>query len=151
MKAPFFRTGYNYDRDEASRESGLTCPEETLTVQSERDDADINVLVKRFGLLGVMPESPRVPMYGDFTEINDYRSALEIVRLADSAFMELTPEVRSRFENDPQKLMEFVSDDANIEEARKLGLLRKDDPVPLPIKVEVVAGAVPAPSAPPKE
>lgn len=128
-----FRTGYNYDTNAASRESGLECKDPSMTVQSEKVDADINTLVKRFGLVGTMPANPRVPMYGDFSNLTDYRSALEAIRQADASFMELTPEVRSRFLNSPQKLLEFCADERNREEAVKLGLLK--------------AAVAPAPSA----
>lgn len=142
------RSARNYSMSEVSLSCGLRCPEPTLTVQSERDEVDINTIVRRFGLTGVMPKNPRVPTYGDFTDIHDYRTALDVIREADAAFMELTPDVRERFANDPQRLMDFIGDVKNRDEAKKLGLLRPDQEVPLPLKVEVVAGAVPAPGVP---
>lgn len=138
----FFRTGWNYDVAEVSKETAFDNTEPSLTVQSERDDADINVLVERFGLVGRMPENPKVPMYGDFTGATDYRSALEAVREADANFMELPPSVRERFANDPQQLLEFCADNNNYEEARKLGLLKADIPEPVP-------SPTPAPPVPP--
>ena len=50
-------------------------------------------------------------------------------------------EVRARFGNDPAAFMSFVEDDANRDEARRLGLLRDPDPVPDPVRVQVVPDA----------
>lgn len=115
-----------YDTMEESDACAIKDFGPSLTVQSHSEDADINVIVRRYGLTGQMPQNPRVPVYGDFDGISDYGSALRAVREADEAFMELPPEVRARFENDPQKLLAFVEDDANIAEAVKLGLMRRD-------------------------
>lgn len=138
MKYPFFRGAYNYDLAAASAESAIESGGASLTVQSMAEDADINVIVKRFGLTGRLPEDPRVPTYGDFTGISSYRDALEVVMAADSAFMEFPADVRARFGNDPQLLMDFVGDDTNVDEARKLGLLKPTAEVPAPLLVKVV-------------
>lgn len=124
MAKVFLRTEYNYDMNEASVESGLKCEDPSMAQVQFQEESDINVLVERFGLNGEMPVSPTVPQYGDFTGINDFQSAMNAVLVAKSQFMELPAKVRSRFDNDPQKLLEFVSDDANIDEARVLGLLK---------------------------
>lgn len=120
---PFIRSPYNYDRAEASR-ACATSFEGTvsLTVQEHAEDADINVIVKRFGITGVMPQNHRVPEYGDYTGVNDYRSAIEAVRAADEHFMAMPAEVRARFENDPQRFMDFCAVPDNLNEMRKLGL-----------------------------
>lgn len=123
MKKVFIRGEHNYDVDEASRASGLLCPEESLTRQSFAEEADINTLVRRFGLTGQMPNQVAAPSYGDFTEVVDYQTALNAVLHAEDAFMALPGEVRARFHNDPQELLEFVSDDRNRGEAEKLGLV----------------------------
>nr|QJB20280.1 MAG: internal scaffolding protein [Microvirus sp.] len=119
---PFIRSPYNYDRDSASSESGLLCEDVSLTVQSERDDCDINVIMERFGHGVPLPESLRVPTYGDFTGVSDYRSALDLISEADESFMQLPADVRSRFQNDPARFVDFCSDPSNLDELRKLGL-----------------------------
>lgn len=136
---PFLRTAHNYDRDAASVESGLVCPEESLTVQSARDECDINTIVRRFGLTGELPSNVKMPMSGDYEGVTDYHSALNAVIAADEAFMEFPAHVRSRFDNNPQKLLEFVADPANLDEARKLGLAIPVAPAPEPVQVRVMA------------
>ena len=124
MGTLFLRAFGNYDVDEASRESGLVCDaSEGLAQQQFKEECDINTIVQRFGLTGEMPQNVRVPVSGDFTGVVDFHSAMNAVRGAQEAFMELPGRVRARFGNDPQALMEFVGDVANRDEAAKLGLL----------------------------
>lgn len=136
-----FRKHFDYDVDKASDESGVSfAGEVSMTVQSMTEDSDINVIMARFGVTGRMPDNPRVPMYGDFTGITDYQSALDAVSNAADAFMALPARIRSRFNNNPQELLEFVANDANIEEARSLGLLKE--------KVNVADGSRPSGASP---
>lgn len=120
---PFVRSPYNYDAKLVSVSTGLFCEDESLTVQADRDDADINVIVKRFGVTGILPQRLSPPTYGDFTGINDYQSALNAVINAEDAFMQFPADVRSRFKNDPQSMLEFLADPANRDEAISLGLI----------------------------
>lgn len=133
-----------YDTDEVSVETGLVCEDPSLAVQSEAEDADINTIVRRFGLTGTMPQGLKPPMYGDFTEVFDYRSALDAVMKAEDAFMAMPAEVRKRFDNDPQKFVEFASDPANLKEMRELGLAVPEKMPDAPIRVEVVEKTPPS-------
>ncbi len=119
----FLRTPYNYDTMEASDASGLSCPEPTLAQQNQKDECDINTIVRRFGLTGELPSNVRVPRYGDFEAATDYHTAMNAVIAANEAFMQLPADVRTRFNNDPASLVDFVSDDNNRAEAERLGLV----------------------------
>lgn len=119
------RSGFNYDTDEASEESGLMCLDESLTQQQFAEESDINTIVKRFGLTGELPEVVRLPVSGDFTGVVDFQTAMTAVRVAQESFNELPAHIRYRFANDPQKLMDFIEDDDNRMEADKMGLLQK--------------------------
>ena len=123
VEIPVFRTGYNYDREAASDESGIACPEASLAQQQFREDADINVIVKRFNLTGELPAGLSVPQYGDFSQVTDYHSAMNLVRAADAAFMELPAHIRARFNHDAGAFVDFVSDDRNRAEAEALGIV----------------------------
>ena len=130
MKAPFLKTPYNYDTDAASNESGLVCLEPTLAQQHFKDECDINYILKNFGIeaLAVNPLQPR---YGDFTDVVDYHSALNAVIAAEDGFMALPANIRTRFDNDPAKLIDFMENPANLAEAQSLGLVNKSEPVPV--------------------
>ncbi|WNK13751.1 MAG: internal scaffolding protein [Microvirus sp.] len=136
------RNPFLYDRDEASVSSGLSCADLSLAVQDQRDEVDINTIVRRFGLTGELPSDVRAPVYGDFTVVNDYQTALNAVLSAQAAFMEMPASVRERFGNDPQAFVEFCSDPVNGVEARKLGLLVPEAPEALPVAVRVIPDPV---------
>lgn len=121
-KLAYLRSEFNYDGDEVSRETGLSDFGPSLTVQSQKDEADINTIVRNFGVTGQVPQNVRVPMYGDFTGVGDYRQALDAVRTAEESFMKLPAEFRAELDNDPQRFLEFCADEANLDRMRKLGL-----------------------------
>lgn len=69
-------------------------------------------------------------VYGDFSEIPDYQTALHKVSDAHANFMELPSKIRQKFDNDPSKLMDYLKDPQNKKEAQEHGLL-KPDPKPV--------------------
>lgn len=141
MSDIFLRSSFNYDRDQVSWETGLRCEDESLAVQASAEEADINTIVRRFGLTGELPNDVAMPRSGDFTNIPDFHTAMNLVRKAQEEFVRVPAEVRARFGNDPQAFMAFVEDDANRDEARRLGLLREAVPEVAPVRVEVVGGS----------
>ncbi|AXH74724.1 MAG: internal scaffolding protein [Microviridae sp.] len=139
---PFLRTPYNYDTDAVSRETALHCMDKSLTQQHMAKECDINEIVRQFGLTGVLPNKYEAPVYADFTDVGDYRTALQAVREAGEKFMELPAELRARFENDPQRLIDFVGDERNRHEAFTLGLVSTD--VPPDLATAPTAEVIPA-------
>lgn len=126
-----FNTGYNMDNDAVSLLNGIDCPEESLAVQSDEEESNINTIVLRFGISGELPNDLRMPQSGDFTGLPDFHAAMNMVRQAQEEFLRVPADVRARFANDPAKLMAFIDDSANYDEALKLGLVNKrPDPVP---------------------
>lgn len=128
-KSIFLRTPYNYDADAVSRETGLSCPDDSLAIQSAAEDADINTIVRRFGLTGELPNDIKMPQSGDFAGVGDFQSAMNIVRAAQEEFMRVPAEIRARFQHDPQLFSDFFNDPANQDEAIRLGLAtRRPEP-----------------------
>lgn len=119
----FLRTPYNYDTNEASDASALSCQDPSLAQQHAKEECDINTIVRRFGLTGELPNNVRMPEYGDFTAATDYHTAMNAVIAANESFMTLPADVRARFNNDPGAFVDFCSDDKNRAEAEKLGLV----------------------------
>lgn len=123
IKGPFIRTPYNYDTDAVSALTGFSASEKTVVQQQFKDEVNLNVMVSRFGVNAVAMQATHMPTYGDFTGVNDYKSALDAIMRADDSFMKLPPAVRERFANDPAALVDFCSDPANRSEAIDLGLV----------------------------
>lgn len=124
---PFLRSAYNYDRDSVSTETGLKCEDESLTKQSFAEECDINTIVRRFGVDGILPQNVRMPTYDDFTMVTDFKSAMDAVAKARESFDAMPAAVRAKFQNDPAAFVDFCSDDKNLDEAVKLGLVREKD------------------------
>lgn len=77
----------------------------SIVQQHFADEVDINTIMRRFGVTGQMPNFLPDGMYGDFTGIEDYESAVAKIERADNAFMALPAEVRERFGNSAAALM----------------------------------------------
>lgn len=112
------------------------------TKQADKEGCDIHVILRRIEQGGMLPDMiRREPRYGDFSNVKDYRESMETVLRAQEQFEALPFAVRDRFEHDPERMLEFVSDPANKDELVKLGLA-------LPKKPQE---AVPAPTTPAKD
>lgn len=140
------RSPNNYDARKASDDTGLTCEDPTLTQQQFAEESDINYIAERFGLTGELPQVLELPKYGDFTGIFDFQTAQNSVIHAQKQFMTLPAKMRQRFNDDPQKLLAFLEDPANRDEAIFLGLVNK--PQEAPQSPTGDAGAKPAPATP---
>jgi phage internal scaffolding protein len=126
----FLRTPYNYDRNAASKASGLVCQEPTRAQQHHKDECDINVIVRRFGVTGMVPVTALNARYGDFTDAVDYHTAMNQIIAAEADFKALPSDLRARFQNDPAQLLDFLSKKENRAEAESLGLVPKTEGKP---------------------
>lgn len=105
--------------------NALYCDEPSLTQQHFAEECDINSIVKRAseGAL-VTHVNARVGQYGDFSNIPDYQQAFAVVQRANALFMDMPWETREKFSNDPRRMVEFLQNPQNREEAVKLGLVK---------------------------
>jgi len=141
INSPELRTGFNYDTNIASDASGLKCEDVSLTKQSDAEAADINTIVRRFNISGMLPVQELPPQFGDFTDVVDFQTAMNAVVLARETFEALPADLRSRFHNDPVEFVDFTDNKDNLDEMRKLGLAKPvvaKAPEPGPLRVTVV-------------
>lgn len=93
----------------------------SMTKKSQQKECDINNIIKKFDRTGVLAHmAPHEPTYMDVDPIT-YQDALQIVIDAQAAFNDLPSKVRSKFNNDPQKFLEFTKT-AKKDELVELGL-----------------------------
>lgn len=123
------RTFNSFDPVENSNLDSIHCNDPSLTVQDSAEETDINYIVRKFGITGQLPNALHPPTYGDFVGVTDYQSALHAITAADDAFMQMPADIRSRFDNDPGKFVDFCSDPVNHDAMLEMGLL---DPAVLP-------------------
>lgn len=108
---------------------GLKCTlEEKVTKESFKDQCDIDKIIERIARTGVAPDQVQ-KKYGDYSNVPDYQSALQIVVNAQAQFNSLDAHVRNRFNNDPGIFLEFASDSSNLDEMVKLGLATKREEI----------------------
>lgn len=100
----------------------------SLTQQNFKDETDINNIVQKYQMTGILPTQNNLPYFGDVSNIPDYQTALNIVQEAQQVFGDLPSKIRSRFGNDPTQLVLFLENPENREEGVKLGLLRGTTP-----------------------
>lgn len=123
------------------RSYALICEDESLTLQSERDGADINIIMDRALKTGMIPLQADVEaLVGDFSEVGSYQDLQDLVLRGTEEFMKLPPNVRARFSNSPQAWLDYLDDPKNVNEMIAAGHVKKREPVvpPPPMKVEVV-------------
>lgn len=132
MAKTLVRGVFMYDGDAVSEATGLACRDVSLTSQEDKEDADINVLVRRFGVTGEIPVLDRLPLIEDFVGLTDYHSAMNALVEADRTFMELPAELRARFDHNAGKFVDFCSDEKNRDELVKLGLVESGAKAPDP-------------------
>lgn len=111
---------------------------ESLTQQHFAKEADIKTIIKKHDRTGIISHVARgVAHYGDYSEVNEYRDALDMVNNANENFMQLPSEIRAMFDNDAGTFFEFATNPANDEKMVQLGL--KEAPPSPPISAEPAA------------
>lgn len=124
---------------------GIKFDQPSQTLQSFKDDADINCIIARFENTGVLvdPTVPvsRTPQFGDYSEMPSYQEAQNVIVAANNAFNDLSAKIRERFGNDPAAYFDFVQSlkegSEDYAEAIRLGIIDK----PLDRAPEVPAGS----------
>lgn len=148
-----------YYRDGPLFDPGVDCgfdPETgeelvSLAKQSFRDECDINTIMRRYETTGTIDHvNRRQPQFGDFSDVASYQEAINIVAEAEANFADLPSRIRDRFGNDPARLLEFLQDPRNFDEAVELGIVEKPTPPPPPPAAEASAPASPATPPPPQ-
>lgn len=97
----------------------------SATKQSFKDECDINIIMGRYLKTGVLDfVTKHQPRYEDLSQAADYQQAMLIVAESRSMFEDLPSHIRTQFENDPAKFLDFVHNPENRPQMAELGLLR---------------------------
>lgn len=96
------------------------------TEQSHRAECDIKNIVRRYRKEGTPFTLPDESRYTgeNYVAPPDYAEAMRRVAAAHSMFAEQPSHIRDRFQNDPQRYLEFLDNPANAEEAVALGIAK---------------------------
>lgn len=102
----------------------------SLTKKSFKRDCDINFIMKKYKQIYGEDFVKYLPSvtgghFGDFSEIPDYRTAIENVRMAQESFMKIPAEIRRRFNDDPAVFLEYAQNPSNFDDLCAMGLAHK--------------------------
>lgn len=93
------------------------------TQQCFKQQCDVTNIIRQYDKTGLITHVNQAKaMYGDYTEVNEYQDALNLVIDAQDAFDSLPSAIRARFGHDPGAFFEFATNPENSEEMVKLGL-----------------------------
>lgn len=112
-----------------------------LTIQADKDEVDINKIMKKIENGRMVNILQREPFYGDVSEFNGLQDAIMKVEKANGLFNDLPASVRERFANDPAEMIKFLEDDKNLDEAVELGICSPRPKTPVePATIPPVTG-----------
>lgn len=123
-----FRTAY--DPVETHDHCGIEFTMPSLTVQDEKDEADINYIVNKYadGQKGIatldLGDSSQYAylQFGDATLPGDYSTALELVSGVREEFYTLPASVRAKFGHDPMNFIQQLNDPETLDYLQREGL-----------------------------
>lgn len=106
------------------------CGTEEITKQAHKAECDIHNILKQYQRTGIINHiSSKSPLFTDLPSNLDYQSALNDLISAQAAFASLPSSVRDFYRNDPQRFLAALSDPAEHDRLRDLGIL---NPKPAP-------------------
>lgn len=109
------------------RKYGMTFTKPSRTKQSFKDECDVNLIMKKYEKTNLITHVKKIAgNYGDFSNVTDYQTSMNAVMDANDRFAGLPSAIRAHFKNDPQNLIEFVTNPQNYEKAHELGLLSEN-------------------------
>lgn len=123
-----FKTAY--DPVEEHDHCGIEFTMPSLTVQDEKDEADINYIVNKYadGQKGIatldLGDSSQYAylQFGDATLPGDYSTALELVSGVREEFYTLPAHVRAKFGHDPMNFISELNNPETLEYLQREGL-----------------------------
>ena len=104
----------------------IDCSKDGRTHQSFKDECDINALMARQKVTGLVKRHDKTPIYADYSSLGNYDEALNMLNDAQDMVDALPAKLRGEFSNNPGELLEFMSDENNKERAVELGIIQPD-------------------------
>lgn len=118
-----FKTIY----DTVHEKEGIKFSQPSMTIQSEKDNCDINVIMNRYATCGTpLPIRQDVePVYADVAELGDYMENFQRCKQAEEMFNALPSALRKELDNNPANLLPFIQNEDNKERCYEYGLLNR--------------------------
>ena len=113
--------------DTYEEKQGIIFKEPTMTIQSEKDNCDINVIMNRYATCGTpLPvRQDMQPVYADVSELGDYMENFQRCKQAEEMFNALPSALRKELDNNPANLLPFIQNKNNESRCIEYGLINK--------------------------
>jgi len=119
-------------RPNGTRRVYIVNEDPSMTDQSQHAQTDVNNIMAKYKKTGQITHLAKVQgNFADLSEIQDLHTSMTQVTLAQQTFNALPAELRSRFQNSPVEMLNFLNNPQNDQEAIQLGLkipLKKETP-----------------------
>ena len=99
--------------------------DKTMTKQADFEKANIHCVLKKYQKTGLLPQRTVEPLQGTLPNVESYHDAMNVLTEAQQSFDALPSDLRDKFENNPAKFLEFVTNADNLDEMVELGLAEK--------------------------
>mgnify|MGYP000741555864 CR=1 FL=1 len=126
-------------RKNGTRRVRLTLSSETRTEQSHAKRVNINSIMAKVARGGMAPIKSGSPLYGDFSNVGDYQQCKDRIIAAQMDFNQLPANIRAEFDNDPAKLIAYLNNPENEQDAIDQGLLPGEGTEAPPVEEDVAA------------
>lgn len=94
-----------------------------FTEQAHKEQCDVNKIIRKYDRNGLISHVSRFEaQFGDVSGL-EFKAMQDKVLHAKEEFNKLPSKIRNRFQNSPQKLLQFMDDANNRDEAIELGLI----------------------------
>ena len=118
MSKQNFRTAYSSQPRKPFQPSG-----ESKTQQHHVEQVKVQNLIKQYDRTGILSHvASGVAHYGDYTKVNEYKTSLDFVNIANQSFMELPSGIREQFNNNAGEFFEFATNPKNKDAMEEMGL-----------------------------
>lgn len=98
-----------------------------LTEQTHKRQCDMNYILRDYRKSGLVKHMAKNRGRYDDVKVEDFQQAMFIVNEAQQMFQGLPGEIRKKFDNKPEGFLAFVQDEGNIEEMKKMGIMKGVD------------------------
>jgi bifunctional DNA-binding transcriptional regulator/antitoxin component of YhaV-PrlF toxin-antitoxin module len=104
---------------------GFETTGESMTQQHFSEESEINNIIAFHDRTGIIKNVQQgIAQYGDFSEVNEYRENLDMIRAADENFMKLPSDIRRKFNNNAGDFFEFATNPQNEQQLVEMGLAK---------------------------
>lgn len=119
-----------------------------VTEQSHKAECDINTILKQYTRTGMLNHiNASGAQFAELPDQLDFQQALNTVMLAEAAFNDLPSKVRDRYSNSPSVFLSALSDPAQADFLREVGVLKPASQPASPTAVAAAASAEPKSAA----